>query len=374
MKDHTSYKEGPKEEKRLDVYPIKKGKRILLYLCDLIITLFFSFTLFMILVAPVSQSITGLANRQAASKAAREERNTVLVENKILNQEYLTQSLSDEMAYTAKEYAKLYCGLTTTAAKPDVFRTFYFEIRSDYEDKYVTAFKDSNSQGFFSINESTKLITLNEPYKTNFKDGLVDGFTKDGQKEYDKYYNSYFLGMYGTIITDIKKNDLESTTDLRSYNTCQNVINSYEKYFKTLVVVDVFIAFTLGVSICYILVPLINKTHKTASMYFMKIEKVYTNSLETTKKSSILIELIYHITTNLFLVFFIPLTSVGMNTIFDLPVLFPISLVSIGIVLLSLIILLFDQYNRPLSNRLTNTVMISDDTLDDIYKTRGYDV
>lgn len=374
MKDKTSYEEIQKvEEKRLDVYPVKKGKRILLYLCDLVIAFFFCFVFYTTLVVPVSQSAVSLTARQEESRAARVERNEVLIENKILHREYLSQELNDEMYYTAKEYAKYYVGLTSIE-KPDVFRTFYYDVRSGSEDKYVKAFADCNSQGFFEMDLTTKVITLKEPYKTSFHDGLSDKFTPAGEAEYNRYYNSYFLGMYGTILNDIRTNDLKSTATLRSYMTCQNVINSYESFFKKLVAFDTFISFALGISVCYILIPLVNKNHKTASMFFMRLDKVNVNNLELKSKGSIFIELIYHISTHLFLTFIIPLSSVGFNAIFDVPIILPVSLISFGFVLISLIFLLFDEYNRPLSQRFNNTVMINEDTLDEIYKARGYDV
>ena len=373
MKDKTSYEEGQKEEKRLDVYPVKKGKRILLYLCDLVITFFFSFVFYTTLVVPVSQSATSLTARQEESKAARLERNTVLVENKILYRQYITQELNEQMYYTAKEYAKYYAGLESIE-KPDVFRTFYYEVRSGSEEKYVKAFNDSNSQGFFEMNPDTKVITLKEPYKTSFHDGLSDQFTPAGLKEYNRYYNSFFLGMYGTILNDIHANDLLSTTNLRSYMTCQHVVDSYESFFKNLVAFDTFLSFALGISVCYILIPIINKNHKTASMYFMRLDKVNVTNLEIKSKGSIFIELIYHIATHLFMVFLIPLSSVGFNAVFDVPGIFPISIISLAFVLISLVVLLIDEYNRPLSQRFNNTVMISEESLDEIYKARGYDV
>jgi hypothetical protein len=35
--------------------------------------------------------------------------------------------------------------------------------------------------------------------------------------------------------------------------------------------------------------------------------------------------------------------------------------------------MLFDPYNRTLSDRLTGTVMVSQDTLDDIISAKGYE-
>ena len=68
-----------------------------------------------------------------------------------------------------------------------------------------------------------------------------------------------------------------------------------------------------------------------------------------------------------------PLGLYSIAAIFSLPYLFAFSLVSLGYVLISLIVMLFDPYNRTLSDRLTGTVMVSQDTLDDIIRAKGYE-
>ena len=154
MKEVTSYDEKPKEKKQLDVYPIKKGKRFLVYISDLVIAFFFSFLFYTTAVVPLSKIVVNLDARQADSAAARVERNTVLIENKLLYEEYVTQSLEDKMYYTAKEYAKAYCGVTPKVSNPDVFRNYYFDVKTDYQDKYWQAIEISNVLGMFTIDKT----------------------------------------------------------------------------------------------------------------------------------------------------------------------------------------------------------------------------
>ena len=105
MKDVPSYDEKPVENKSLDVYPIKKGKRVLLFLCDLVIAFFISFVFYTAAVVPISEAATYLNARREGSIQARLDRNSVLEDNLLLYKQYDTQELEYKVAYTCEQYA-----------------------------------------------------------------------------------------------------------------------------------------------------------------------------------------------------------------------------------------------------------------------------
>ncbi len=376
MKDVPSYDEKPIENKSLDVYPIKKGKRVLLFLCDLIIAFFISFVFYTAAVVPISEAATNLNARREGSIQARLDRNSVLEDNLLLYKQYDTQELEYKVAYTCEQYARHYSGNAVKVTSPDIFHHFFFDVRN-LSSSYIIEVKKCDSVGFFEVNEQEKTLTLKETYRATFNQGFAEGgaFTDEGKKIYDSFYRTYFLNMYGEMLLDIQKNDLNSTVAGKSsYNTYQGIVDAYQELFRNTVVVDCYISMFLGVSICYLIIPVFNRNRKTISMFFMRVEKVYKNNFEIKSRASLFANFVYQLALNATLLFFIPMISVDFAYIFSLISIVPIAAAGLVIQIVSLIILLFDEYNRPLSDKFSNTIMISTDTLEDIYRVRGYNV
>ena len=94
------------EPKQVDVYPLKKGKRTLLYLCDLIIVFFFSFVFYAAAVVPLSGVISKEADKLEVEKDARSNRNNILFKNKLLYQKDESSDLHLEMSFTFEQYSR----------------------------------------------------------------------------------------------------------------------------------------------------------------------------------------------------------------------------------------------------------------------------
>ena len=290
--------------------------------------------------------------------------------------EYETQELEFKIAFTCEQYARHYSGNKVKVTNPDVFHHFYFDVRN-LSDNYIDEAKKCDSVGFFQVDDTTKTLTLKETYRVTFNQGFAEGgsFTDEGKKIYDSFYRTYFLNMYGEMLLDIQKNDLSSTiSGKQTYNTYQAIVDAYQELFRNTVVVDCYVSMFLGVSICYLIIPLCNRNRKTISMFFMRVEKVNKNNFELKSRASLFANFVYQLALNASLLFFIPMISVDFAYIFSLISIVPIAAAGIVIQLVSLIILLFDEYNRPLSDKFSNTIMISSDTLEDIYRVRGYNV
>ena len=373
MKDLPSYLEEPKQKKVLDVYPLKKGKRVLLYLCDLVISFFLAFIVFTLIAVPTSKAIVGLDARTAASSKARRERNTVLVENGILNRRFDDDTLEESMIYSGEQFFRYYSDSEVSVTNPDIFKTFYFNVR-DYESAYITNCMKSDVGHFFDYDEANNEITLKEVYYQEFNDGFKPGnkFTKKGQSDYNKAYSTFFYNMYGLMLKDIRRNDLTSTTDLRSYMTCQRVIDEYVEFFNNLATIDTYVSIILAFGIYFLAVPLFNKRHRTLSMMLMKVEKGDKSSLELLNKKTTCITFVYHLIMNLWMILFVPMMGVGVSAVFELPSILPVSIITFALMFISFVFILFDKYNRSISDFLTHTVCLDYSTLEDIYKARGY--
>ena len=70
---------------------------------------------------------------------------------------------------------------------------------------------------------------------------------------------------------------------------------------------------------------------------------------------------------------FIPWGVVSFNELFSLPMLLLLSLVGMGLDIISLAFFFFDPFGRTLMDRLTFSFMVNQETLGDICRAKGYD-
>jgi hypothetical protein len=189
---------------------------------------------------------------------------------------------------------------------------------------------------------------------------------------YETFKNDIFLQTYYDMLNDIGTNDL--TYSGVSYNENQKQVTSLSDYLDQMIEVSVYISNIVSLSSLFLLVPLLNNNHKTISMFFMKVERVNASSLKLLRKRDVWLYFIYQIALNCATLMLTPLPIVTFSYVFNLGALFPLSMVSVGFALISFFFVMFNQYNRGLSDIVTGTVLISNDTLDTIYRSKGYKV
>ena len=178
--------------------------------------------------------------------------------------------------------------------------------------------------------------------------------------------------MLSEVFSDIENNDL--IYDGKSYKENLIIHDSYVKYYDNLLVVTAFVALFLSWSIYYVVIPFINRDHKTISMLMMSIERVNIDKLYLCKKREMVFSSIYALLTNMMVIFFLPLTFVTFNYLFSLNILLTFTLSSLLFNLVSLGFILFNPFNRSLSDIFSRSVLITTANLDEIYKAKGYNV
>lgn len=361
--------------KKFNLYPLKKGKRFLVFLMDYLITFFFAFALYTVAAVPISEQITNMEVRRSESILAREERNDILYQYNIINKQNASSSLEENMLYTFNQYARYLADMPLKEANPDVFYNYFISIRHINEEDYISLVAQSDTNTLLDIDKTNNVFTLKSETKALFQEAFIEGndFTASGKKIYDKLYSTYFLNMYSLVLNDIKVNDLvnKDSHNIATYNMLQNVVDDYVSFFKNTVVVDVYISFFLASIISYLIIPLINKNGKTIAMIFMRVDALDKNKLLLRNKKQIILYSSLNLLSNVSMVMFLPLASVGISLIFDLVSIVPISLVSFILLVVSLFFLLFGEYNQTLFDKISNTIYVTNDSLEDLYAVKG---
>ena len=192
------------------------------------------------------------------------------------------------------------------------------------------------------------------------------------QIHYKNIKNNVFTPLLAEVFTSIKTNDL--TYNGESYIKCQKVVNEVTQFLKNLLTYTIIIAYVLACIIFYLVIPLINKSRKTIAMMMMRIERINIERLYICKRSESISSFIISLLTNMVFIFILPITYVSFTFIFNLNTILIFSLMSLALILVSLIFMLFNSFNRTLSDFFSRSVLITTDTIDEIYRARGYNV
>ena len=361
-------------QKQLDIAPISKGRRMLVYLGDLFICFIISIFLFNIVVLPIGKASMDFYALVDVVDQESKKRDDVLYGNEILffEDEEDKYNFNSNLYYTGNKYVEYL--VFENEIKYDVFNTYFNNIRHD-DTSYISIIKELDKNlNFFEFNGNQ--VKLKQVYKDEFKPAFDEQneMSNQGKKDYAIFLEDIYLKAYSRIFEDILQNDL--TYEGISYNSCQKVIKDINKQYDLLVLISTFIAYFLSGIICYLIYPLINKNGKTMTMSIMKIERVGINNIYLLKKGEVALSSIYNFVSNMTLIMFLPLPNILLSYIFAIGngSLLVLSLLSFGLVSVSFFVILFNQYNRSLFDILSRTVMISSESLDEIYRLKGYDI
>lgn len=372
------------EPKVVDVLPITKGRRILVFLGDYFLNFMLSFLLFTIMVLPLGKVITSYDNKNSAYSSNLLKRVDILYDTQILfNSNKVDRS---EIVYnTSFTYYVYLSYFTYDVASPshvefdqyghkeenNIFRHYYLDILND-ESKYQNVIDTYNKKHNYFVRTNNDLVLKDEIKSEilSFYD-TSDKPTKTCETYMSNIEHSFFYPVFSEVMTEIKKKDLVSSTGL-SFNKVSSELKTFENYINNMALATGLISLVLSTSILFILIPLINKTHKSVAMMVMKVERIDINSLNIASKSQTVIHAIYQLFTGLLISFFVPIGLLTIQEIFNITILFVLALFAIALMLSSLIVLLFNKFNRTTFDTLTRTVYVSTETLDKIYRSKGY--
>lgn len=364
----------------VDIQPVSKGKRTLVFLGDFFICFILTFVLMMLAVQPLASLITKLDDKEKTALEAEKNRDDILYDSKLLfflnnDEKY---NYEKNLAFTFQRFVSYYAFSEEHPSdvnqeyyghqkESEIFSSYYIDYKSDSA-TYNTIFNNSD---YFVIEDSEK--TLKETYKEQFVNLYLPGdeLSEAANIQYQRLYEE-FLGAYANMVNDIKKNDLK--IDDRSFIYYQNIMDDFAKYSDWLYVISSLIAFFIAWFICFVGMPLIFDNGQTITMKVMKIERIGMNNLYTVNKGESILIGVYQFVLCLVGVSFIPLAYVPFYYLFNLPLLIPLSSISLLLLLSSTMIMLLNKYSRTGSDLLSRTVLISEADLNKIYEARGYQI
>ena len=356
----------------MDIFPLGKGKRILAFFADLGLHFVVSFGFFHLTFFPIASAATNLEASQTEYQEAMKERDGVLYGSKVLfydekESDATPSSFSINLTYTCSCYLRYLTG--NSAVNYDVFYNYYVGVKND-NDGYLSLLKlKDTATSFFDFSSSPALKTKYvEEFSPYFEEG--NSPSKQGEEDYEKFQKEFFLPAYSSLIEDVKENDL--VYNGISYKAKQETVDSYSTKSNLVVCLSAGGAYLVSLIFLQIIVPLISKTRKTLGLIFLKEERVDSKKLLPLKRRRLPLSALYSLFFSAGFLFLLPWPIVSFNELFSLPVLWVLSLISVLLDLVSLVFLLIDRFDRSLSDFLTMTSYIDEESMDAIYRAKGY--
>lgn len=345
---------------------------MLAFLADAALLFLCSFAFFHLAYYPIISTATSLSSSQEEYVEAMNKRDNVLYGSNLLfydesSSDKTATSFSTNLSYTCDCYIKLLCG--KGESKYDAFNNYYSLIKGD-QSKYLSFMKQRDSStSFFDFSSTPKLADAYiEEFLPFFEEG--NSPTKKGQDDYSSFQKDFFLPSYSVMLEDIKTNDL--VYEGISYKAEQSVVEGFKNKVNVVVCSSAGGAYLTSLLLLNIVVPLISKTRKTLGLIFLKEERVDANRLIPIKRSKLILTTVYTLFFSSFFVFLLPWPVISFNELFTIPALWIISLISLILDLVSLGFLLFDQLDRTLTDKLTLISYIDEESMDAIYRAKGY--
>lgn len=369
----------------VDVVPLGKWKRILVFLADFFLTFVVAFVLLNAMIMPIAQSATSFEGRMKKYDDSLSLSHTILYKNKVV----LSYSGNDDndinanILYTYNCWLSYYISDSEESPDPDygqyghkidnkVIYHYFVDIRAN-EQNYKNLFSHYNeSNTYFEYGSGD--YQLKDTVKTTLSSYFNPMVTPGGEQKtiVNNIKSNVFLPLLAEVFTDIEKNDL--TYNDSSYNKCQAIIDNHTTYLKNLLTITIFIAYGLAVIIMHLVIPLINKNRKTVSMMMMRVERIHISRLYICKRKESIWNFFYSLFTNAGFIIILPISFVNFAYVFNLNILVIFALLSLVLSLTSLIFILFNSYNRALSDVFSRSVLITTAKLDEIYRARGYKI
>lgn len=368
--------EEKQEQKFIDIHPLSKWKRLLVFLGDYFISFILSFFLFNLVVFPSAQMICKTSEQTNQAILLERKASKMLIDDGYLYSPNDGSTFVEDVNYTFKVFLSYYAfdEATPDANNPqyghkianEVIRHYYENVIKD-TNKYIVDFREVNVDNMFDIGENVDSIVLKADYKTMLATELLEVKNEDDYSEAMTNFRDHVFArlFYLKMYNHITENDY--VKDGVSYNAYYAEINDIVKKLQWVPVVSTFITILLSWSIVFVLYPLVNKENRTMTMSVMGASKLHYKSLGPIDKKNVMIQSFYHFVTMLTSILFLPVLYYGIEYCFNLPILFVLSTCSLGLIIVSAIVMIINQYNRTGIDILTDTVLVPTSDLDNMY-------
>ena len=376
--------EGNVEKKNVEyvsITALSKGRRMLVMLGDIFLTFMLAVFLFNLVIFPIFQAVSGFESKYSAQENYERERYDILYDNEILFYDLDSTTdkydINESLTYTGKGFIRYYTFKNESDKKYEVFYRYYTQIShsvsdSNYWSEVFERMGNEDVDKFFSA--SFDSVSLKEEYVEEFKTIFDEQDEPSSQavQDYNDVFNSVFLGLYAMMIDDIKIHDISSPNYELSYNEMQEELSKLSSYSDSLVYLCAYGSFALSFLILEVLYPFLNKKGRTLTMRIMKVETVSIDNYEHPRKLKLALVSFYRLIESLCLIMFVPLPMVSIGYVFALPQLSFLTIVSLMYVLIFVFFTIFNSFNRSISDYLSRTVVLTEESLNEVYRAKGY--
>lgn len=359
----------------LVVPPLKKGRRTLLFLANFFIVFILSLVLFHAGIYPLGRLIVDYDGKQASLHLHQENRDSVLYGHQLLYSKKEGETGYDKFEtnfeYTSTLFIQYFVFDGDSAGKNPIER-YFKEIHSDYP-AYISIMNEINAKtAYFDYNPTSSFpFGLKEQYKEEFFPYYNQGDTMSskGSSDFAAFQDKVFAQAYRKMLADIM--DVDLTFNEQSYRDNQKQVDAIISIQSNLVVGGAIVSYLIVWIIFMLLIPTFSKRHRDIAMIVLRVERFKREKMEEPSSLSSYLQGLYFLLGGMAAILFVPWGSVPFNELFALPILFPLSLISLAYLLGSTAFMLFDSLNRTLGDFFTGLVLVSGDDLDDYASVKG---
>lgn len=359
-------------QKVIELKPLSKWKRLLVFLGDYFVNFIASFILFNLVVFPVAKIIFDTQKRSEKATALEQSALNMLYEDGYLSRPSEFASFEDRVNYTFKVFLSYYAfddvkesGLGHDE-KNEVIRAYYQNVIKD-EALYVKDFKEVNTDDLFVIGDDVMSIALKAEYKNHLREQIEEKTDGEYSETMIKVRDHVFAKLfYLHVYNHITENDY--VKDGKSFNAYLKEEKDIMKSLQWVASGSSLVAVLLAWAIVYVTYPLANKENRTITMSAMRVSKLHYKSLSPTSNKTVMVRSFYHFVLSMSGSLFMPILFFGLAYSFNLPLLFVISAISLGLAIVSGIFIIINEHNRSASDILTDVVLVPTSEIDNMYK------
>ncbi len=358
------------ETKTLDIYPVSKGKRILTFLGDLFLHYILSVTLLQFVVFNIASKIVDYPSKLQSNLETINERMDVLYGNNLLfyDEEANKHNLDKNLDTTFDYFLKYY--VTNEAEGTDPIKYYFIDIKKSNIDNLNQKYIDYGTP-FFVLKDSK--IILKQDYVDYFSPyfNKNDSLSQVGETYLSSFRKSVFVSLYNYMVDDINNNEL-TYNDL-SYKELSLIIKANGNYTKVFNSINISISFVLSFLILYVLIPYLFKDRSTITSRVMKQKRIKMNNYESLNRKQYLIIILNNFFMSLTTLFFVGMIFTGAQEMFKYVFLMIVSLIAFIYLIINFIVMMVNKFNKSLGELSTNTIVIDDNSLNEIYEYKGYE-
>ncbi len=358
----------------LDVFPLTRGKRALVYFADLFINFLLSLFIFSTIVFPIWGNASGYFSIQNENYSLSCQMLDVLYDNKLLDYDSSNDAKkydSDSaIAYSSEQF--IYSQIKKDS-NHNYFYHFYVELLGKSEETYKESFKNLDTKRYFDYTGT--LPVLKDSYIEELSPLLDpnDKVSDQGQTDFNNMKNSFVVSLFTSMVNDLTaSNDIVSSSDLYKYREYRSLQKENDVKSHNALTYSTYLSFFLASLINFLVIPLCTKRGRTISMIALKVERISIKDYRALRKSDIISTFIYQLVFTMPLMMFTPMLYVSFSSLFDLPLLGVPSLVSLIFPLASLITMWVSKFKRTISDFLFQDIYVDKEILEKIYAAKGY--